>query len=81
MKWRLQQLGPTNRWYPVLLRYITYIEGMVDGLGGNSQEIPPSPYGFPPAIDFRHERREFTGKVAGLLFDRFGDFEGFRTAH
>ena len=47
MKWRLQQLGPTNRWYPVLLRYIAYIEGMVDGLGGNSQEIPPSPLWFP----------------------------------
>jgi hypothetical protein len=23
------------------------------------------------------ERQAFTGKIAGLIFDRFGDFEGF----
>jgi hypothetical protein len=23
------------------------------------------------------ERLEFTGKVAGIIYDRFGDFEGF----
>jgi hypothetical protein len=25
----------------------------------------------------REERRTFTGKIAGLIFDHFGDFEGF----
>jgi hypothetical protein len=25
----------------------------------------------------REERRAFTGKIAGLIFDHFGDFDGF----
>jgi len=46
MKWRFEQMAPGNRWYPVLLRYIKYIAGRVDGLGGNSSSVPPSPWGF-----------------------------------
>jgi hypothetical protein len=80
MKWRLRQMLPTNRWYPVLLRYIGYVSGRIDGLGGNSNSIPPSPRGapshptHPTHIGKRHE---FTGKVNGVVYDRFGDFEGF----
>jgi hypothetical protein len=79
MKWRLQQMLPSNRWYPVLERYIEYISARVDGLGGNSSSIQPSPSGVPPsqlvhpptAVD------KFTGKICEVLFDCFGDFEGF----
>jgi hypothetical protein len=75
MKWRLTQMLPTNRWYAVLVRYISYLSGRVDGLGGNSVSIPPNPYGIPP---YPHEReREFTGKVMSVNYDRFGDFSGF----
>ena len=35
LKWRLGEMEPTNRWVPVLKRYIGYIEGRVNGLGGN----------------------------------------------
>jgi hypothetical protein len=82
MKWRLAQMSPTNRWVPVLKRYIGYIEGRVNGLGGNSSTIKPSPwgsYGAPPVVSGRPPRREveFTGKIAGLIYDHFGDFEGF----
>ena len=45
----------TNRWYPVLQRYIGYIEGRVKGLGGNPSQFAPSPwgvYGAPPVIQF-----------------------------
>ncbi len=49
MKWRLSQTSPSDRWYPVLSRYVTYIAARVDGLGGNSGTIMPSPAGVPPA--------------------------------
>ncbi len=42
MKWRLLQMSPTNRWYPVLQRYIGYIAGRVEGLGGDPNTIEPS---------------------------------------
>jgi hypothetical protein len=79
MKWRLTQMLPTNRWYPVLVRYISYLSGRVDGLGGNSTTILPNPYGVPPKqIVHPHEQRcEYTGKVMSIVYDRFGDFEGF----
>lgn len=72
IKWRLQQMSTFNRWYPVLERYLSYIAARVDGLGGDSQSILPSPNGVPPKA-FEHE---YTGKVREVVFDCFGDFEG-----
>ena len=79
MKWRLTQMTPANRWYPVLVRYIGYLSGRVDGLGGQSTSILPNPNGVPPLhiVHPGEHRREFTGKVTGIIYDRFGDFEGF----
>jgi hypothetical protein len=74
LKWRFTQMSPVNRWYPVLVRYISYISGRVDGLGGNSTTILPDPNGVPP---LHKQRRQSTGKVIGVIYDRFGDFEGF----
>lgn len=48
MKARLQAMSPANRWYPVLQRYILYIAGRVDGLGGDSTSIKPSFNGIVP---------------------------------
>jgi len=86
MKWRLTQMPTSSRWYAVLLRYISYLAGRVDAFGGNSGSILPSPTGVPVTagggppgpgpICFGTE--EFTGKVEGVVYDRFGDFEGFR---
>ena len=42
MKWRLQQMMPSNRWYPVIERHISYIAARVDGLGGDADDIAPS---------------------------------------
>jgi hypothetical protein len=36
MKWRLNQMLPSNRWYPVLQRYIEYISGRVDAGPGDN---------------------------------------------
>ena len=103
LKWRYEQMAHTNRWRPVLQRYLEYIAHRIDGLGGQSWKIPPSPWGYHPKHgghgphhgqpgpghghghhgewpwpgDPRHGEREHTGKVEGLAYDRFGDFEGF----
>ena len=82
LKARLEALPRTDRWYPVLLRYIGQIAGRVDGLGGDSNAIPPSRLGYLPTHvpvlrPCEEDLREFTGKVCEVLFDCFGDFTGF----
>lgn len=81
MKWRLSQMTPNDRWYPVLQRYIGYVVARINGLGGDPNGIKPSPwgsYGPPPPDKSGHSHHhEFTGKINGLSYDRFGDFEGF----
>lgn len=83
MKWRRSQMAPSNRWIPVLNRFIQLIEGRVSGLGGDPGSVKPSPwgsYGPPPEPreDHGHRRHhEATGKINGVVYDRFGDFEGF----
>jgi hypothetical protein len=87
-KARLAAMSPTNRWRPVLERYIGLLAARVDGLGGNASAIPPSfqgSVGGKPAQgghdgDYsRHREKwvEHTGKISDLIFDHFGDFEGF----
>jgi hypothetical protein len=61
-----------NRWYPVFQRYIQQLGGRVTGLGGGRPH--PHPHPEPPHGE---ERIGYEGKVSGVLFDRFGDFEGF----
>jgi hypothetical protein len=93
MKWRLAQQAPGNRWIPVLKRYISLLEGRLQGLGGDPGTVKASPWGWygpPPAHKGGQggragrgehpceEREEVAGKVNGVVYDRFGDFEGFR---
>ena len=77
MKWRLQQMVPSNRWYPVLQRYITYISDRVAGLGGDPNAIPPSASGAPISVIGKRKARSYTGKVCEVIYDCFGEFEGF----
>jgi hypothetical protein len=82
LKWRLGLIGPTNRWYKVLLLWIQYLSARISGMGGNPGQIPPSPNGYQPPshahmpgkLPYQHC---YTGKVIGIRYDRFGDFEGF----
>jgi hypothetical protein len=79
LKWRLEQYPPLYRWRPVLERYIELIEGRVRGFGGDPGKVKPSPTGLPPlptspAPEGKHCWR---GKVSAVVYDRFGDFEGF----
>jgi hypothetical protein len=79
MKWRLEHMSPSNRWHPVLVRYIKYISDRVDGLGGNSSAVPPSLTYVPPLpLPHRPEHEhEHCGKVCEVLFDCHGEFTGF----
>ena len=83
LQWILESIPSQDRWYAVFRRYVAEIGHRVQGLGGNPALIPPSPTG-----DFQKPRPylggleleaqvTFSGKVSGLVYDRFGDFEGF----
>ncbi|MDI3313452.1 MAG: hypothetical protein QJR12_03945 [Mycobacterium sp.] len=85
-RWIAQSIAPSERWYPVFQRFLGLLANKVADLGGNPDQITPSANGFdgipgkhkprPPV----HEGFEYggvTGKIDGLLFDHFGDFEGF----
>jgi hypothetical protein len=84
LKWRFGILPATNRWRPVLQRYLKYTEDLVWSLGKDPNTIPPSEVGkvigeglvpeFPIVV---HEEYECTGKVVAIHYDRFGDFRGF----
>ena len=69
----------TERWHPVWKRYLDQIAGRVRALGGDPGQITPSSSGegwkhLPSPGEQRICR---TGKITGLVFDRYGDFEGF----
>jgi hypothetical protein len=85
LKWRIGVTPPSNRWLPVLQRYLTLTEGLVLNLGKNPNSIPPSQIGNVPG---KHPHppvppsppvgeHEYTGKVVAIHYDRFGDFSGF----
>jgi hypothetical protein len=79
LRWIAESIPVTNRWYPIFVRYLGQIGDRVTALGGDPAHILPSPKGDDGGRHRLHEEklRAFTGKVAGLIFDRFGDFDGF----
>ena len=80
MRWIDEGIPPSDRWSPVFDRYLAQIAARVQGFGGNPAQISPSPTGAIPHPGKHGAKRHelaFTGKVTGLKYDRFGDFEGF----
>ena len=81
MRWIAKSIPFANRWYPVFQRYLDVLGGRVKALGGDPNSILPSPDGYEPSAKHPRKHHErglaFTGKIVGLIFDRFGDFEGF----
>ena len=88
LKYIEQTIPHENRWYPVFEKYVGVIGDRVKALGGDPTRIRPSPDGSGvhpepqtgAEADFATGRRvrvRFTGKVDGIVYDRFGDFEGF----
>jgi hypothetical protein len=79
-RWIAQGIPHTSRWWPVFRRYVDLIGIRVGELGGEPSAIKPSANGYdglPIGASKAHERREWTGKVEALIYDHFGDFEGF----
>jgi len=89
LRWILQATATNDRWYPVFSRYVGLIADRVGALGGDPDQVHGSPTGEPhgtghgdeevpecPPVD-RGPVCHFDGKVVGLIYDCFGDFEGF----
>jgi hypothetical protein len=84
LRWIFKSIPHNNRWYPVFLRYLAQIAGRVSSLGGNPTHILPDPTGNGGRVPklgghpvHFHDRDGCTGKISGLIFDKFGDFDGF----
>ena len=78
MKWIAETIPANTRWSKVFDRYLVDLGGRVKTFGGDPGQIHPSPTGGgkkPPHPPEGHGE-SFTGKIAGLKFDHFGDFEG-----
>jgi len=83
-QWISEAIAPTDRWYPVFVRYLGQLAGVITGLGGNPGQIPPSPTGEVPGFPAPKPRPvpcadagEVVGKIRGVTYDHFGDFDGF----
>jgi kumamolisin len=78
-----ESIPPKDRWYLVFRRYVSQIAERVAGFGGKPVEILPSPIGqWQHPKEGTHEKEceprfGITGKITALIYDRFGDFEGF----
>ncbi len=78
LKWRLDNMPHVSRWYPVLQRYVKYVSGRVDGFGGDSSAVQPSLTGVKvPVTEYCEEKYQYTGTVCQVMYDCFGNFEGF----
>jgi len=77
LKWRLENMSPVYRWYPVLKKYIEYVSGRVNGFGGNASLVPPSLHGFPVKQPSAAKPEQHRGKVCEVIYDCFGDLRGF----
>jgi hypothetical protein len=78
LRWVQKALPEHSRWFPVFERYLDYVGDRVIGLGGDPAQVTASPFGDTETEPCGPEDRgHCTGKVSSLIFDRFGDFEGF----
>jgi hypothetical protein len=87
LRWIESSIPRDDRWRLVFERYVQTVGDRVRAMGGNPALIQPSPDGSGvhgvshPQPGHRHghgeDRRQTTGKVGGLIYDRFGDFAGF----
>jgi hypothetical protein len=78
--WIAEAIIPGDRWYPVFQRYLGQLGGRISGLGGNPGRIQPSPSGQVPGLPLPkppEEAEEIFGKIEAIIYDHFGDFEGF----
>ena len=77
LRYVAQAIPSSNRWSPVFVRYLEQIAAKIRGLGGDPDTVPPS-LDDPQGGTHRHPGRHcVNGKVRSVMYDCFGDFEGF----
>jgi hypothetical protein len=85
LRWILGQVPQQDRWYLPFSRYVREIGERVGGFGGHPETVEPDPNGQPTGPGpggggpggGPGGGHGFTGKVSGVLYDRYGDFDGF----
>ena len=83
LKWILKSIPEGNRWFPVFNRYVKQISDRVSALGGDPTRVAASPSGSWQLGEIRLPTEDgeklisFVGKIVGVIYDHFGDFEGF----
>ena len=77
LKYIFEAIPLSDPWRPVFVRYIAQLGDQIKGLGVDPDSVPAS--ADDPGIPGRGvgERDCLTGKVVEVIFDCFGDFEGF----
>ncbi len=75
-QWIGASIPPASRWYPVFQRYLGLLGTRVGELGGNPTQIAPSQDGYSGLGQAPHGHG-WTGKVVAIVYDHFGDFDGF----
>jgi hypothetical protein len=86
LRWIELSIPVEDRWYLVFRRYVEQIAHRVHDLGGDPTLVKPDPNGIwhvehrpgEPGEEAGERLISFTGKVSALVYDRFGDFVGFR---
>lgn len=78
LKYIFDAIPANDSWHPVFVRYIGQLADQVKGLGVDPSLILASvdDPGL-PGDDSGMEHDTFTGKVSKLIYNCFGDFEGF----
>jgi hypothetical protein len=87
LRWILGTIPTRDRWYRPFRRYVAEIGQRLHGFGGDPGTVEPDPNGLPSGPEAGDEdlppepggvkMLAYSGKVSALLYDRFGDFEGF----
>ena len=55
-KWKIEQIPSSNRWHPVMRRYIARVSGLIRRLGGDPGAIGPSKPASEPDPSTRRSR-------------------------
>jgi hypothetical protein len=78
LRYIFEAIPAADSWHPVFVRYIKQLGDQIQGLGVDPGLIPPTldDPGI-PGHPHEEDRECVTGKVSEVIFDCFGDFEGF----
>ena len=77
LRYIFQAIPVSDSWHPVFVRYIGQLSDQIKDLGVDPDQVPAT--ADDPGIPGRpaEDRECVTGKVVEVIFDCFGDFDGF----